>query len=158
MKKMIISFAAVVLFMAPVVLQAQTEEKAGKKEQEIKIATNLHCESCKAKIESDLAYVKGVKEVNADVATKVVTVKFSTKKTSAEAIVERIQKLGYQAKVMGDGCCPGTTGGSGCKGSGSGEGSGSCKGQQGSGDHSGSCKGKQGSGEGSGSQGCGGKH
>lgn len=137
MKSIIFSFVAVIMFMTPMFTQAQKEAKVSKKTQEVQIATNLHCADCKAKIEADLAYAPGVKTVEADVATKVVTVKFNPKKTSTEELVQRIQKLGYQAKATG-GCCPGssTEGSSGCKG----------------GDASSGCKG---SGSGSG---CGGKH
>jgi len=124
MKTNILAWVALVLFMMPVVTMGQNEEKKSKpkKTEEIKIQTNLHCGSCKEAIETELASVKGVKEAVADVDSKVVTVTFSPKKTSSDVIVERIQKLGYQAKVMGGGCCPG-----GSK-SGSGEGTGGCKG------------------------------
>lgn len=93
-----------------------------KGEQTIKIQTNLHCESCKASIENDLAYLKGVKEVLADVASKIVTVTFSPKKTNPEAIVARIKALGYEASVIPNSC--GNRQGSGCGGSGSGSGCG----------------------------------
>lgn len=127
MKSNIFAWVAAALFILPVVTFGQTETKEKpKKVEEIKIQTNLHCASCKEKIETELASVKGVKEAVADVDTKIVTVKFSPKKTNAAEIVERIQKLGYQAKTIG-GCCPGKTEGSGCKGSGGTE-SGGCKG------------------------------
>jgi len=142
MKKSVFMWVAAALFILPTVVFGQTETKEKpKKSEEIKIQTNLHCGSCKEKIEAELASVKGVKTAVADVDTKVVTVTFSPKKTSADVIVECIQKLGYQAKTMG-GCCPSGGSGTGCKGSGQTEGSG--------------CKGS-GSGSGSGS-GCGGKH
>lgn len=140
MKTNIFAWVAAALFILPVVTFGQTETKEKpKKVEEIKIQTNLHCGSCKEKIETELASVKGVKEAVADVDTKVVTVKFSPKKTSADVIVERIQKLGYQAKTIG-GCCPGHGSSSGCQGAGKTE--------------TGGCKG---SGSGSGT-GCGGKH
>lgn len=132
MKSIIFSFVAVIMFVTPMFTQAQSEAKVSKKTQEVKIATNLECAACKAKIEGDLAYASGVKNVEADVATKVVTVKYNPKKTSTDELVQRIQKLGYQAKAM-SGCCPGAGG----------EGSGGCKG------------GETGTGNGSG---CGGKH
>lgn len=134
MKSIVFSFVAVIMFMTPMFTQAQNEAKVSKKTQEVKIATNLHCADCKAKIEADLAYAPGVENAEADVATKVVTVKFNPKKTSADELVQRIQKLGYQAKVTGSCCsgsnnegssgCKGNEGSSGCKGSGSGSGCG----------------------------------
>ena len=144
MKTRIFALVAAALFVLPMITfgQPETKEKP-KKVEEIKIQTNLHCRDCKENIESELATVKGVKEAVADVNTKVVTVKFSPKKTSASVIVERIQKLGYQAKIIG-GCCSDHGSGSGCSGAGK-TGTGGCKGS--------------GSGSGSGSgTGCGGKH
>lgn len=145
MKTRIFAMVAAALFVLPMITFGQTETKEKpKKTEEIKIQTNLHCGDCKQKIEAELASVKGVKEAVADVDTKVVTVKFSPKKTSADVIVERIQKLGYQAKTIG-GCCPGGTKSTGgCQGSGKTE-TGGCKGSG------------TGSGSGSGT-GCGGKH
>jgi copper chaperone CopZ len=122
MKTRIFVWVVTALFVLPLISFGQTDTKEKpKKTEEIKIQTNLHCTSCKEKIETELASVKGVKEAVADVDTKIVTVKFSPKKTSADVIVERIQKLGYQAKVMG-GCCSGKQEGGGCKGSGGTEG------------------------------------
>ena len=118
MKSKIFVWVAAVLFVMPIISFGQTEVKQKPKStEEIKIQTNLHCNSCKAEIESGLATVKGVKEAVADVNTKVVTVKYSTKKTNPDIIVSRIQKIGYQAKTS-NGCCSGHSHseGSGCKG------------------------------------------
>ena len=83
MKSKIFVWVAAVLFVMPIISFGQTEVKQKPKStEEIKIQTNLHCNSCKAEIESELATVKGVKEAVADVNTKVVTVKYSTKKTN----------------------------------------------------------------------------
>lgn len=63
----------------------------------IEIKTSAVCEMCKDAIERDLTFEKGVKEVNLDVDTKVVTVIYNDKKTNAETIRERITKVGYNA-------------------------------------------------------------
>lgn len=139
MKTSIMFLAAIMFFSLTNLVTAQSDSRS-KKSAEVKIATNLHCESCKAKIEGDLAFVKGVKTVNADVDSKVVTVTFNAKKTNAQALVERIQKLGYQASIASS-CSSGSSSGcGGCKGSGHSEGSSGCKGKHGSGE--GGCGGK----------------
>lgn len=61
---------------------------------------SMHCKSCKAKIERDLAFEKGVKEVTASLDEKMVTVKYDDAKTTPEKIAEAIKKLGYEAKVV----------------------------------------------------------
>lgn len=61
---------------------------------------SMHCKSCKAKIERDLAFEKGVKEVTASLDEKMVTVKYDDAKTTPEKIAEAIKKLGYETKVV----------------------------------------------------------
>ncbi|MEW5846887.1 MAG: heavy-metal-associated domain-containing protein [Bacteroidota bacterium] len=68
---------------------------------EIKTVTyevNMHCQSCKAKIERDIVFEKGVKEVEATLDKKLVTIKYDATKTDPEKIAKAIEKLGYTAK------------------------------------------------------------
>lgn len=68
-----------------------------KKTAEIKIQTSAECDMCKKRIESGLAYEKGIKFSNLDVPTKVLTVTYNTDKTSPEKIKQAVSKLGYDA-------------------------------------------------------------
>lgn len=63
----------------------------------IKIKTSAVCGMCKDKIESGLAFEKGVKDVSLDSETKIVSVTYKTAKTSPEKIRLAISKLGYDA-------------------------------------------------------------
>jgi mercuric ion binding protein len=63
----------------------------------IVIKTSAICEQCKSKIENDLSFEKGIKNVNLDLKTKAVTVVYNSKKTSAENIRIAITKIGYDA-------------------------------------------------------------
>lgn len=119
--KIIVPFILLLFFVGKTYAQ-ESAQVMKKGEQTIKIQTNLHCESCKTTIENDLAFLKGVKEVVADVTSKIVTVTYSAKKTNPESIVARIKALGYEANVIPNGC--GNKQGSGCGGSGSGSGCG----------------------------------
>lgn len=78
-----------------------TETYAQKKvDKTVVYEVSMHCKSCKAKIERDLAFEKGVKEVTATLDEKLVTVKYDDAKTTPEKIAEAIKKLGYEAKVV----------------------------------------------------------
>ncbi len=68
-----------------------------KKTAEIKIQTSAECDMCKKRIESGMAYEKGIKFTKLDVPSKVLTVKYNTDKTSPEKIKQEISKLGYDA-------------------------------------------------------------
>lgn len=64
---------------------------------EIKIKTSAECNMCKKKLESELAYEKGVKFAKVNLDDKMLTVNYNDKKTSAEKIKSAISKLGYDA-------------------------------------------------------------
>lgn len=68
-----------------------------KKNVVIKIQTSAECDQCKKRIESNLAYEKGVKFCRLDVPSKVATVTYNAEKTSPEEIKKAISKLGYSA-------------------------------------------------------------
>jgi len=70
---------------------------ADDKDKEVKIKTSAVCEMCKARIERNLAFEKGVKEANLDVDTKVVTIKYNAAKTDVNRLKANITKTGYDA-------------------------------------------------------------
>ena len=68
--------------------------------QTVKIKTSADCSMCKARIELNLAYEKGVTDVTLDVPTKVATVTFNPKKTDVAKIKANIVKTGYDADEL----------------------------------------------------------
>lgn len=73
---------------------------AQKAKEEVKIKTSAICKMCKATIERQLAFTKGVESANLDVASKVVTVTYNPKKTSLEKIKKSITESGYDADEL----------------------------------------------------------
>jgi copper chaperone CopZ len=74
--------------------QAQDAEP---KEKKIEIQTSAVCGMCKERIESNMAYEKGVKSVELDKKTKIVTITYRTDKTNPEKLRKAISELGYDA-------------------------------------------------------------
>ena len=70
------------------------------KEKEVKIKTSAICGMCKARIERNLTFEKGVKEANLDVKTKVVTIKYNPAKTDVDKLKANISKTGYDADEL----------------------------------------------------------
>lgn len=71
--------------------------------QTIRIKTSAVCDMCKETLEKAMAYEKGVKESNLDVESKILTVKYDAKKTSADKIKKAITLAGYDAdELMAD--------------------------------------------------------
>jgi len=54
-----------------------------KKVKTIKIKTSVVCGDCKIRVEENLAYEKGVKTIEVDLKTKIVTIKYNPKKNQS---------------------------------------------------------------------------
>lgn len=87
MKKLISLLALIILSITGV--NAQIIES--------KINTSGQCEHCKETIEKNIRFEKGVKKVEFDETTHLVTVKFDESKTNLKNIQMAISKLGYDA-------------------------------------------------------------
>jgi len=59
---------------------------------------NLHCESCKAKVEKNLPFEKGVKDLKVDMKTQTITVTFREDKNTTENLQKAIEKLNIEVK------------------------------------------------------------
>lgn len=66
----------------------------------VKIKTSANCEMCKARLEKNVAFVKGVKDVNLDLADKVMTVSYNPKKVTVDKIKKAITDTGYDADEL----------------------------------------------------------
>lgn len=82
-----------------VVLSTAVSVSAQKKgEKTVVYNATLHCGSCKAKVEKNVAFEKGVKDLKVDMETQTITVTFREGKTTAEDIKKVIEKLGIPVK------------------------------------------------------------
>jgi copper chaperone CopZ len=68
-----------------------------KKTEEIKILTSSQCGQCKTRIETALAYEKGVVKSSLDIESKVLTVTYKAGKTTPDAIRKAVAAVGYDA-------------------------------------------------------------
>lgn len=71
-------------------------QKAEKEIKEYTCNVNMDCHSCKAKIEKNIAFEKGVKDMEVILESNTVKIKYRTDKTSSENLKEAIIKLGYK--------------------------------------------------------------
>lgn len=110
MKKMVYMFAAALVATAALGCPAEAASvegttviaaaKAPKGEiKTVVFSTDLHCQKCVNKINDNLAFEKGVKDLKVDLKTHTITVKYDTSKTSVEKLAAAIKKLGYNAEV-----------------------------------------------------------
>lgn len=66
---------------------------------------SVHCKSCKEKIERNVAFEKGIKEINASVDERTVTVRYDAAKTDPEKIAAAIRRLGYEVALHDANAC-----------------------------------------------------
>ena len=67
---------------------------------QVVFATSIHCANCSKKVQENISFEKGVKDLKVDVPTKQVTVTFNTAKTDTTKLKKAINKLGYSAEVV----------------------------------------------------------
>lgn len=63
-------------------------------------SVNLHCDGCVSKIEKNIAFEKGVKDLQCDLKKKTVLVTFDPSKTSVEALQKAFEKIGKPATTL----------------------------------------------------------
>lgn len=68
--------------------------------QEVTFIVNLHCENCVKKVQDNIPFEKGVKDLKVSLDNKTVWVQYSPDKTTKEKLAAAIEKLGYE--VLGE--------------------------------------------------------
>lgn len=92
MKKLILLTFA--LFLALLTQAQEIKEVIFSTEPEI------HCESCVKRIKDNLRFEKGVKAINPDLNTKLVTIQYDSEKTNPENLIKAFAKIKYKATVV----------------------------------------------------------
>lgn len=94
MKKLKIMLCVVV---AVLIMPAAASAQEKKKTDTVEIQTSAICGMCKERIEGDLAFERGVRKVDLNNETKIVTIEFNTRRTDKEKLKKAISKIGYDA-------------------------------------------------------------
>lgn len=91
---------AVRLFLIFVVVftSAMSVSAGNKGEKTVVFGANLHCASCQAKVEKNIPFEKGVKDLKVDMKAQTITITFREDKNSVENLKKAIEKLSIQVK------------------------------------------------------------
>ncbi len=123
MKKNVLILVLVMLFGIGNIFAQDQKVAAAKKEADPKISeviltTEMHCANCAEKVKKQLAYTKGVVDVQADYTKNAVYVKFRNDRTDNSKLIASLKEIGYEAKVYNPGCgaCPHHQNGGSCNG------------------------------------------
>ena len=105
-KTLILILAALVALVAPSMVSMNSEASAqiikkSKQKSEIKGVTfnvELHCAGCVKKVQENLAFEKGVKDLHVCMESQVIALKYDAAKTNEETLKNAIIKLGVPVK------------------------------------------------------------
>jgi periplasmic mercuric ion binding protein len=70
-----------------------------KNEKTLTFTVSMDCHGCVQKIEGNIPYEKGVKDLKVSLDNKECTVTFRTDKTNEQDLIKAFNKLGYTAEV-----------------------------------------------------------
>lgn len=82
------------MLMSSMMLMAKVDKKT------VLFSVDLHCEGCINKIEKNIAFEKGVKDLSCDLKKKTVLVTYDAEKTNVETLQKAFEKIGKPAKVV----------------------------------------------------------
>ncbi|MCB2219659.1 MAG: heavy-metal-associated domain-containing protein [Bacteroidetes bacterium] len=103
MKTLKIHITLMICLFALTVTAQQKQKELPKGVEAIDIQTSAQCEECKERLEKNMAFEKGVKYVDLDLETKVLTLHYKKDKTDPEKLRKAVSKIGYDADdVMAD--------------------------------------------------------
>lgn len=75
---------------------------AAKDIKTVVLTTNpvMHCATCEKKINDNLRFEKGIKDIRTNLKDKTVTIKYDAEKTTVENIIKGFKKINYTATVV----------------------------------------------------------
>lgn len=91
--KRIITVAILALLTLSVSATAGPRKKADLKE--VTFIVHLHCKDCVNKVQENIAFEKGVKDLKISLEEQTVYVKYDAAKTSEDVLKKEIESLGY---------------------------------------------------------------
>ena len=92
-------FLVISLLCLFIVLQAGAGETVKNKTVKIK-CTEMSCAGCKKKITQSINNLDGIKKVDVDLETKIITITFDESKTNAVKIIGAIAEAGYESELI----------------------------------------------------------
>ena len=87
-----------VLIMVVVLSAAMSVNAQKKNEKTVIFNANLHCESCKAKVEKNIPYEKGVKDLKVDMKTQTITVTFRERQKYHRKLAESHREIEHRSE------------------------------------------------------------
>ena len=85
---------------ATTALAQDNKQKKNANIQEVTFVTTIDCKNCVKKVEANLPYEKGIKDMKVNLDDRTVWIKYDAAKTDKEKLAAAIVKLGYEAEEV----------------------------------------------------------
>lgn len=102
-----------VIALAAITLTGLYAQNRRATSENVKFDVNMTCGDCVKKIEKNIAFERGVTDMNVDLASRTVNLTYNTRRTDVNKLQAGFAKIGYTATVASEkdprACCSGTT-------------------------------------------------
>lgn len=88
------------LLLSCLILSVGTLHAKNDYKETVVLSCDLHCQGCCDKIMKNIAYEKGVKDLQFDLKNKTVTLTFDKRKTDLPTLLKAFEKIGKPAKPI----------------------------------------------------------
>lgn len=95
--KRFLTIALTLLISAAFAADSNADNKKNSNIKEVTFVTTIDCKNCVKKVEANLPYEKGIKDMKVTLDDKTVWIKYDADKTDKKKLAEAIEKLGYEA-------------------------------------------------------------
>jgi len=95
--KRILTLLLALLTLTVFTAGAQNEKKKTNTTAEVTFVTTIECKNCVKKVEANLPFEDGIKDMKIDLPSRTVWIKYDTRKTNVEKLAKAIEQLGYKA-------------------------------------------------------------
>lgn len=98
--KKIMFLTTVVLSLLTLSLSAQKGKKLKENEARVLYSVTLDCASCVTKINDNVPFMDGIKDVKVSLEKQTIVLVYRTDKTNVDKIAKELEKLGFPAKEV----------------------------------------------------------
>lgn len=98
--KRFITLMLAVLFIAGTGMAQDKKQKKDADIREVTFVTTVDCKNCVRKVEANLPYEKGVKDLKVKLEDQTVWIRYDASRTDKEKLAAAIRKLGYEAEEI----------------------------------------------------------
>ena len=100
MKRFLFITLTLLLVAGTAAFAQDKKQKKNANIQEVTFVTTIDCKNCVKKVEANLPYEKGIKDMKVNLDDRTVWIKYDATKTDKEKLAAAIVKLGYEAEEV----------------------------------------------------------